>query len=102
MSKRFRYCKNLRKRIGNRVKFTFRLYKIGVHLGQKQEKSDRKNYLKAKSILSQGRKFVAVGNAVYYWGEDKKSIIALEPDFDGMRRAAEMIKKRETMDEESM
>ena len=56
MSKRYRYCKNLRKRIGNRVKLTFRLYNIGIHLGQKQEKSDRKNYLKAKSVLSQGRK----------------------------------------------
>ena len=95
MSKRFRYCKNLRKRIGNRVKFTFRLYKIGIHLGQKQEKSDRKNYLKAKSMLSQGRTCVVVGNAAYYWGKDKKSIVALEPDFDGMKRVAEMIKKRE-------
>ena len=95
MSKRFRYCKNLRKRIGNRVKFTFRLYKIGVHLGQKQEKSDRKDYLKAKSMLSQGRESVVVGNALYGWGKDKKYIVALVPDFDGMRRVAEMIKKRE-------
>ena len=95
MSKRFRSCKNLRKRIGNRVKFTFRLYKIGVHLGQKQEKNDRKDYLKAKSMLSQGRESVVVGNALYGWGKDKKYIVALVPDFDGMRRVAEMIKKRE-------
>ena len=95
MSKRFRYCKNLRKRIGKRVKFTFGLYKKGVHLGQKQEKSERKDYLKAKSMLSQGRESVVVGNALYGWGKDKKYIVALVPDFDGMRRVAEMIKKRE-------
>ena len=69
MSKRFRYCKKLRKRIGKRGKFTFGLYKKGVHLGQKQEKSDRKDYLKAKSMLSQRRKSVVVGNALYYWEE---------------------------------
>ena len=95
MSKRFRYCKNLRKRIGKRGKFTFGLYKKGVHLGQKQEKSDRKDYLKAKSILSQGRKSVVVGNALYYWEEDNKSIVALEPDFDMTRRLAEIIKNWE-------
>lgn len=95
MSKRFRYCKNLRKRIGKRGKFTFGLYKKGVHLGQKQEKSDRKDYLKAKSILSQGRKSVVVGNALYYWEEDNKSIVALEPDFDMTRRVAEIIKNWE-------
>ena len=95
MSKRFRYCKNLRKRIGNRVKFTFRLYKIGVHLGQKQEKSDRKDYLKAKSMLSQGRKSVVIGNTLYCWEKDKKSIAALTPDFDMTRRVFEMIKKEE-------
>ena len=92
MSKRFRYCKNLRKRIGNRVKFTFRLYKIGVHLGQKQEKSNRKDYLKAKSMLSQGRKSVVIGNTLYYWEKVKKSIAALTPDFDMTRRVFEMIK----------
>ena len=93
MSKRYRYCKNLRKKIGNRVKFTFRLYKIGVHLGQKQEKSDRKDYLKAKSMLGQVRKSVVVGNALYYWEEDKKTIAVLTPDFDLTRRVFEMIKK---------
>lgn len=92
MSKRFRYCKNLRKRIGKRVKFTFGLYKKGVHLGQKQEKIDRKDYLKAKSMLSQGRKSVVIGNALYRWGEDKKSVVVLEPDFDMTRRVFEMIK----------
>lgn len=102
MGKTFRWCKNFEKRIGVRRKLTFSVYKIGVHVEQQMEKRRRKNYLKAKSILSQGKKSVVVGNAIYYWGEDKKSIIALEPDFDGMRRAAEMIKKRETMDEESM
>ena len=95
MSKRFRYCKNLRKRIGNRVKFTFRLYKKGVHLGQKQEKSDRKDYLKAKSMLSQGKKSVVIGNTLYCWEKDKKSIAALTPDFDMTRRVFEMIKKGE-------
>ena len=95
MSKRYRYCKYLRKRIGNRVKFTFRLYKIGVHLGQKQEKSDRKDYLKAKSMLSQGRKSVVIGNTLYCWEKDKKSIAALTPDFDMTRRVFEIIKNRE-------
>ena len=92
MSKRFMYCKNLRKRIGNRVKFTFGLYKKGIHLGQKQEKSERKNYLKAKSMLSHGRKSVVIGNTLYYWKEDSKSIVALEPDFDMTRRVFDMIK----------
>ena len=93
MSKRYRYCKNLRKRIGNRVKFTFRLYKIGIHLEQKQEKSDRKDYLKAKSLLRQGRKSVVIGNTLYCWEKDKKSIAALTPDYDMTRRVYEMIKK---------
>ena len=92
MSKRVRYCKNLRKRIGKRVKFTFGLYKKGVHLGQKQEKSDRKNYLNAKSMLSQGRKSVVIGNTLYCWEKDKKSIAALTPDFDMTRRVFEIIK----------
>ena len=95
MSKRFRYCKNLRKRIGKRGKFTFGLYKKGVHLGQKQEKSDRKDYLKAKSMLSQGRRSVVIGNTLYYWEEDNKSIVALEPDFDLTRRVFEIIKNWE-------
>ena len=95
MSKGFRYCKNLRKRIGKRGKFTFGLYKKGVHLGQKQEKSERKDYLKAKSMLSQGRKSVVIGNTLYYWEKVKKSIAALTPDFDMTRRVFEMIKKEE-------
>ena len=95
MSKRFRYCKNLRKRIGKRGKFTFGLYKKGVHLGQKQEKSERKDYLKAKSMLSQGRKSVVIGNTLYYWEKVKKSIAALTPDFDMTRKVFEMIKKEE-------
>ena len=98
MSKRFRYCKNLRKRIGNRVKFTFRLYKIGVHLGQKQEKSDRKNFLKAKSMLCQGRKSVVIGNTLYYREKDKKTITALTPDFDMTERVYEIIKNWEEED----
>ena len=95
MSKGFRYCKNLRKRIGKRGKFTFGLYKKGVHLGQKQEKSDRKDYLKAKSMLSQGRKSVVIGNTLYYWEKVKKSIAALTPDFDMTRRVFEIIKNGE-------
>ena len=95
MSKRYRYCKDLRKKIGNRVKFTFRLYKIGVHLGQKQEKSDRKDYLKAKSMLRQGRKSVVIGNTLYCWEKDKKSIAALTPDFDMTRKVFEIIKNGE-------
>ena len=95
MSKRFRYCKNLRKKIGKRGKFTFGLYKKGVHLGQKQEKSDRKDYLKAKSMLSQGRKNVVIGNTLYCWEKDKKSIAALTPDFDMTRRVFEIIKNGE-------
>lgn len=95
MSKRFRYCKYIRKRIGNRIKFTFGLYKKGIHLGQKQEKSNRKGYLKAKSMLSQGRKSIVMGNVLYCWEKDKKSIVALTPDFDMTRRVFEMIKNGE-------
>ena len=95
MSKRFRYCKNLRKSIGNRVKLNFGLYKKGIHLGQKQEKSERKDYLKAKSMLGQGRKYVVIGNALYRLGEDKKSVVVLEPDFDMTRRVFEIIKNGE-------
>lgn len=65
----------------------------GVHAGRKIEKRRRKNYLKAKSMLSQGRKCVVVGNTLYHWGEDKKTIVALKPDFDMTRRVFEMIKK---------
>ena len=92
MSKNFRYFKNWEKSIRGR-KLTFADYKKGVHLGQKIEKRRKKNYLKAKSILSQGRKSVVVGNALYYWGKDKKTIVALEPDFNAMRRVIEMIKE---------
>ena len=53
-------------------------------------------------MLSQGKKSVVIGNTLYYWEEDNKSIVALEPDFDMTRRVAEIIKKRETMNEESM
>ena len=95
MSKSFRWFKNFEKRIGVRGKLTFADYKKGVHAGQKIEKRRRKNFLKAKSILRQGRKFVVVGNTLYRWGKDKKSIVALEPDFDGMKRVAEMIKNKE-------
>lgn len=92
MSKSFRMFKNLEKIIRKR-KLTFADYKKGVHLGQKIEKRKRKNFLKAKSMLSQGRKSVFVGNALYYCGKDKKTIVALEPDFNAMRRVAEMIQK---------
>ena len=95
MSKRFRSCKNFLKSIGNRRGITCGDYKKSCHRKQKRKKQERKNFLKAKSMLSQGRKCVVVGNAAYYWGKDKKSIVALEPDFDGMKRVAEMIKKRE-------
>lgn len=92
MSKSFRMFKNLEKIIRKR-RLTFADYKKGVHLGQKIEKRRRKNYLKAKSMLSQGRKSVFVGNALYYWEKDKKTIVALEPDFNAMRRVIEMIQK---------
>ena len=95
MSKKFRRYKKFLKRFGDRGKKTFGDYKRVLHLGQKIEKRKRKNYLKAKSMLRQGRKSAVVGNAIYYWGKDKKSIVALVPDFDGMRRAYEMIKKEE-------
>ena len=72
---------------------TFADYKKGVHLGQKIEKRRRKNDLNAKSMLMQGRKSVAIGNTIYYLEKDKKSIVALEPDFNAMRRVIEMIKK---------
>lgn len=93
MSKKFRQCKNFLKRIGDREKMTFGDYKKGLHLGQKIKKWRRKNFLKAKSMLRQGRKSVVVENTLYHWGKDKKSVVALVPDFDGMRRAYEMINK---------
>ena len=75
MGKTFRWCKKFEKRIGVRRKLTFSVYKTGVHVGQKMEKRRRKNYLKAKSILSQGRKSVVVGNAVYYWEKIKSPLL---------------------------
>ena len=102
MSKVFRSCKNFMKSIGKGRGITFADYKKSCHRKQKRKKQERKNYLKAKSMLSQGRESVVVGNAVYYWGKDKKSIIALEPDFDGMRRVAEMIKKRNSMEDSNV
>ena len=95
MSKSFRSCKNFMKSIGNRRGTTFGDYKKSCHRKQKRKKQERKNYLKAKSMLSQGRESVVIGNALYGWGKDKECIIALVPDFDGIRRATEMIKKRE-------
>ena len=99
MSKRFRSCKNFLKSIGNRRGITFADYKKSCHRKQKRKKQERKNYLKAKSMLSQGRESVVVGNALYGWGKDKKYIVALVPDFDGIRRVAEMIKNGEVEEE---
>ena len=95
MSKSFRWSKNYLKKCGYRKKLSFSDYKKAVHWSQKKEKRERKNYLKAKSMLSQGRKSVVVENVLYYWEKDKKSIVALVPDFDGIRRAIEMIKAKE-------
>lgn len=95
MSKSFRWCKNFCKRYGMKGKLTFADYKKSLHSEQKLEKRKRKNFLKAKSILSQGRESVFVENAFYYWGKDKKSIVALVPKPDGIRRAIEMIKTKE-------
>ena len=95
MGKTFRWCKNFENKIGVRRKLTFSVYKTGVHVGQQMEKRKRKNYLKAKSMLSQGRKSVVIGNTLYYWEKVKKSIAALTPDFDMTRRVFEMIKKEE-------
>ena len=58
----------------------------------RSKKNERKDYLKAKSMLSQGRKSVVIGNTLYCWEKDKKSIAALTPDFDMTRRVFEMIK----------
>ena len=93
MSKSFRSCKNFMKSIGIGITITFDDYKKSCHRKQKRKKRERKNFLKAKSMLSQGRKSVVVENTLYYWGKDKKSIVALVPNPDGIRKATEMIKK---------
>ena len=51
--------------------------------------------MKAKSILGQGRKNVVIGNTLYCWEKDKKTIAALTPDFDMTRRVFEIIKEEE-------
>lgn len=81
MSKRFRQYKKFLKSIDDKKKKTFCEYKKGVHLRQKIEKRNRKNYLKAKSMLRKGSEDVFVGNTLYTWGEDKKYIIALHQTF---------------------
>lgn len=93
MSKRFRRYKNFLKNIRKRGKLTFDDYKEVLHRRQKRKKQERKNFLKAKSMLSQGRKSVLVGNALYYWGKDKKSVVALVPDFDGIRKVCSMLRE---------
>ena len=95
MSKRFRRYKNFLKNIRKRGKLTFDDYKEVLHRRQKRKKHERKNFLKAKSMLRQGRKYVVVGDAIYYWEKDKESIVALVPDFDGIKRAIKLIKKKE-------
>lgn len=95
MSKSFRSCKNFMKSIGRGITITFDDYKKSCHRKQKRKKRERKNFLKAKSMLSQGRKSVVLENTLYYWGKDNKSIVALVPDFDGIRRAKEMINTKE-------
>lgn len=92
MSKRYRQSKNFVKSVC-KIKLTFGDYKNALHFSQKRKKMERKNFLKAKSMLSQGRESIVVGNAIYYWGKDKKSIVALEPDFNAMRRVIEMTKE---------
>ena len=93
MSKRFRRYKNFLKNIRKRGKLTFDDYKEVLHRRQKRKKQERKNYLKAKSLLSQGRESVVVGNALYGWGKDKKYIVALVPDFDGIRKVCSMLRE---------
>ena len=51
--------------------------------------------MKAKSILGQGRKNVVIGNTLYCWEKDKKTIAALTPDFDMTRRVFGIIKEEE-------
>ena len=94
MSKRFRQSKNFLKSVC-KMKLTFGDYKNALHFSQKRKKKERKNFLKVKSMLSLGRESVFVENAFYYWGKDKKSIVALVPNPDGIRRAIEMIKTKE-------
>lgn len=72
MSKSFRLYKECRKSLGKRGKLTFDDYKKIIHLRQKMKKRARKNYLKAKSM----REYVVLGDALYYWGEDNKSLVA--------------------------
>ena len=93
MSKSFRSCKNFIKSIGRGITITFDDYKKSCHRKQKRKKRERKNYLKAKSMLMQGRKCVSIGNTIYYLEEDKKSVVALVLNLDGIRRVKEMIKK---------
>ena len=93
MSKKFRRFKKFLIKIGCRGKFTFGDYKKSIHVNQKMDKKKRKDFLKAKSMLSQGRKSVLVGNALYYWGKDKKTIAAITPDYDMTRKVFEIIKK---------
>ena len=95
MSKCFRSCKNFMKSIGKGRGITFADYKKSCHRKQKRKKQERKNYLKAKSMLSQGRKNVVIGNTLYCWEKDKKSIAAITPDFDMIRRVFEIIKNGE-------
>ena len=95
MSKCFRSCKNYMKSIGKGRGITFADYKKSCHRKQKRKKQERKNYLKAKSMLSQGRESVVVGNALYGWGKDKEYIVALVTEFDVIRRVIEMIKNEE-------
>lgn len=83
-------------------KLTFSDYKRVLRSEQKLKKRERKNFLKAKSMLSQGRKSVVLENTLYYWGKDNKSIVALVPDFDGIRRAIEMIKTKENENEKGV
>ena len=64
MSKSFRWCKNFYKRCGMSGKLTFSDYKRVLRSEQKLEKRKRKNFLKAKSMLSQGRKSVVVENVL--------------------------------------
>ena len=95
MSKRFRSCKNFMKSIGKGRGINFADYKKSCHRKQKRKKQERKNYLKAKSMLGQGRKNVVIGNTLYCWEKDKKTIAALTPDFDMTRRVFEIIKEEE-------
>lgn len=102
MSKSFRRCKNFYKRCCMSGKLTFADYKKSLHSEQKLEKRKRKNFLKAKSMLMQGRKCVSIGNTIYYLEEDKKSVVALVLNLDGIRRAKEMIKTKENENEKGV